>query len=315
MNDKILRLPNGSTMNCYDVVTTDSSCVIKFVEVDLTDIKNFLGEEIISYVDLLDLSGNIIKSKNINMKYVECSFGIEIITNYESRLVKDGYDEIVSEAIVDEDGKVLKDAVIVHHLPEYELITIETPVNMTKVILERPSMQAELDSLKSYVGIQNPNNMTLDEFKIYQKSIIGKQCSAAIYDGADVETSLGLKHFSYNSEDQSNIQDLFITLLAAQDNISLPYHADGEYCAMYTGVDIIKIYATLSSNKTYHTTYCNVLNRMVENQVDINSIKKIFYGIEITNENDRKLLEDISTQTQAVVESILAKFGVENYSL
>lgn len=315
MNNKKIRLPNSKIMNCYDVVVNNSTCVIKFVDGDLTEIKGFLGNEIIDYIDILDESGNIIRSRNINMKFIECTFGIESVKTYESRLVKEGYDEEISPAIVDEDGKVIQDAVIVHHLPEYELITIDTSVNMTKAILEKPNVQEELNSIKTYVGIRNPNNMTLEEFKTYYKEMIGNQCSVTIYNGADVETSLGIKHFSYTDKDQSNIQDLFITILAAQENISLPYHADGEYCTMYEGIDIIKIYATLSSNKMYHTTYCNILNRMIENQTDINSIKNIMYGMEITDENDKALLDNIFNQTQSVVQSVLDKFGVENYAL
>lgn len=315
MNNKKVRLPNGKSINCYDIVVSDSICVIKFIDEDLLKIKDFLGNEIIDYIDILDENGEIVRSRNINMKFVECTFGTEVIKAYESRLVKDGYDDEMFPAITDESGNVIQESVIVHHLPEYELITIETTVNMTKAVLERPNIQEELNSLKLYVGIQNPNNMTLDEFKMYYKDIVGNQCSAAIHNGLDVELSFGVKHFSYTADDQTNIQDLFLTILAAQENISLPYHADGEYCTMYNGVDIVKIYAALSSNKMYHTTYCNILNRMIESQTDINSIKNIIYGMEITDENDKALLNDISTQTQAVVQSVLAKFGVENYSL
>lgn len=315
MNNKKVRLPNGQTINCYDVIVNNSTCVIKFIDEDLLEIKNFLGNEVIDYIDILDENGEMIKSRNINMKFIECTFGAETIKTYESRLIKDEYDKEVSPAITDDNGNIIRDAVIIHRLPEYELITIETVVNMTKAILEKPNVQEELNSLKSYVGIKNPNNMTLDEFKIYYKNIIGNKCSDAIYNGLDIETSFGVKHFSYTADDQSNIQDLFLTILAAQENISLPYHADGEYCTMYNSIDIIKIYAELSSNKMYHTTYCNILNRMIENQTDISSIKNIVYGMEIVDENDKALLNTISTQTQAVVESVMAKFGVENYSL
>ena len=55
--------------------------------------------------------------------------------------------------------------------------------------------------------------MILDEFKSYYKEQIGKECTAAIENGVDVETTLGKKHFSYTIEDQSNVKDLIITAI------------------------------------------------------------------------------------------------------
>lgn len=183
---------------------------------------------------------------------------------------------------------------------------------MITVVMDKPTVKEEIDNLKQVVGIVNPNNMSLEEFKTYHKSLIGDKCTQAIYNGCDIDTSLGTKHFSYTAEDQQNIQDLFITILAAQENISLPYHADGNYCEIFTGYDIITIFSVLSSNKIYQTTYCNILNRMIENQTSINGIKDIVYGMEITDESDKELLNNIVSQGQHIIEKLMQKFGVTN---
>lgn len=79
----------------------------------------------------------------------------------------------------------------------------------------------------------------------------------------DMSDTLGKKHFSYTIEDQSNVKDLIIAAIFTDFTLPLPYHADGEPCTLYQPNDIQNIYMLLSSNKTYHTTYCNVLNAMI----------------------------------------------------
>ena len=69
---------------------------------------------------------------------------------------------------------------------------------------------------------------------------------------------------------------------------------------------------SLSSNKIYQTTYCNILNRMIETQTSINGIKDIVYGMEITNDNDKELLNNIVAQGQHIIKKLMKKFGVEN---
>lgn len=312
MNTKYVRLPNGTKMKCYDCIVNSTTCEIKFIDESIADIKDFLGTEIIDYIDILDENEKLFKSYDIYAKRQECIFEDTTIQEEETRIVKEAYDEAILEIVDEETGEILQEEQTIHHPEETETVYKDVPVEMITVVMDKPSIKEEIVNLKQAVGIVNPNNMTLDEFKDYYKSLIGNECTNAIYAGCDVNTSLGLKHFSYTAEDQRNIQDLFMTLLAAQENISLPYHADGEYCAVYEGIDIITIFATLSSNKIYHTTYCNILNRMIENQASINGIKEITYGMEITNETDKELLDNIIAQGQDVIDKLLQKFGVVN---
>lgn len=180
--------------------------------------------------------------------------------------------------------------------------------SLVTVILEKPSTSEELDNIKSVVGIVNTNNMTLDEFKSYYKEQIGKECTAAIENGMDVETTLGKKHFSYTIEDQSNVKDLIITAIFTDFTLPLPYHADGELCTLYQPNDIQKIYMLLCSNKTYHTTYCNVLNAMINEAKDLVSVKAITYGMEITDEKYLEVMSKINESKDALLTYVEKKF-------
>ena len=151
--------------------------------------------------------------------------------------------------------------------------------------------------------------MTLDEFKNYYKTQIGKECTAAIENGVDVETTLGKKHFSYTIEDQSNVKDLIIAAIFTDFTLPLPYHADGEPCTLYQPNDIRNIYMSLCSNKTYHTTYCNVLNAMINEAKDLVSVKAITYGMEITDEKYLDVMSKINESKNALLTYVEKKFN------
>ena len=219
----------------------------------------------------------------------------------ESSFVIEYEDRVVKEAWTDEDG--------IEHQAETEKISKEVPCDITTVILEKPSVSEELDNVKSIVGIVNPNNMTLDEFKDYYKTQIGKECTAAIENGVDVQTTLGKKHFSYTIEDQRNVKDLIIAAIFTDFTLPLPYHADGEPCTLYQPNDIRNIYMLLCSNKTYHTTYCNVLNAMINEAKDLVSVKAITYGMEITDEKYLKVMSKINESKDALLAYVEKKFN------
>lgn len=312
MNIQYIRLPNGKMMECFDCISNSTSCEIRFVNKTIDEIKNFIGTEIIDYVDILDSNEKIIKSYDIYAKRHECIIQDTTIQEEIQRVINEAWEEVIPPVIDEETQEVIQPEQTIIHPEEIETVYKDIPVEMITVIMDKPTVKEEIDNLKQAVGIVNPNNMNLEEFKTYYKSLIGAKCTQAIYSGCDIDTSLGTKHFSYTAEDQQNIQDLFITILAAQENISLPYHADGNYCEIFTGFDIITIFSVLSSNKIYQTTYCNILNRMIENQTSINGVKDIVYGMEITSENDKKLLNNIVAQGQHIIEKLMQKFSVEN---
>lgn len=303
MTTKYVRLQNGKKMEIYDYAITNA-CILKFLNTDIDTVKGFLGTDMIDAIDIVDKNDVLIANHVLNMKRKTILFENTTITEYEDRVVKDAYDETV-KTTDSETGEEKED--VIHHDAVVEQVTKKVPVELITAILEKPSFEEELDVVKSTVGIVNTNNMTLNEFKTYYKGVIGKACTDAIEGGSDVETSFGTQHFSYTIEDQSNIKDLVLTGMISDFTLPLPYHADGNLCDTYQPEDILKIYMALSSNKTYHTTYCNILNAMITEAKDMDSVKAITYGMEITDEKYTDVVSKINESKDALLKLVEGK--------
>lgn len=297
MAEKYLRLPNGKKMEFYKFAITNA-CILRFLDTDVEAVKEFLGTGIIDYIDTLDENEKVLKSTDIYMKRKSVASELTTVTEYEERVEQEAYDEKNSET-----GETIHHDAVIAKIPK------EIEKEMIVAILEKPSVDEELDNVKTAIGIVNTNNMTIDEFKSYYKEQIGKKCTEAIEGGADVETESGKKHFSYTLEDQSNIKDLMMTADLTGYSLALPYHADGELCSTYSPSDILKIYMTLSSNKTYHTTYCNILNRMIEEAKDMATVKAVTYGMEITDERYTAVMKKINDSKDALLATVEKKFA------
>lgn len=303
MVKQFIRLANGNKKETYAYMIGSDESTIQFVEQDFTDIKNFFGTEIIDYLDILDENDKLLDSFNIYQKVISYTYTTDTITEYEQRLIQDAYDETVTET--DISGTVKEKTI--HHDAIYQDIPKYRTADLILVKLTKPSIQEEVDNIKSVVGIVNVNSMTLEEFRNYYKEQIGKQCTSAIENGLLIETSFGKQRFSYTMEDQSNIKDLVMTAELTDFDHPLPYHANGELCTLYPVMDILKIYMSLSSNKTYHTTYCNVLNAMIKEAKDIESIKKITYGMEITDERYTDVIKTITESRDNLLATVEKK--------
>ena len=296
---KYVRLPNGNKMQIYSCSITNS-CILKFIDTDVQTVKNFLGNDLIDYIDIVDSFGKVLSTHQVNGINKDVLSTTEKITEQEKRLISSAYDEEVT--YTDENGE--EKSKIVYHEPQYEIINKDKYIQVIVAPLEIPTISDQIKQIKDEVGIVSTNNMTLDEFREYYKSQIGKECREKIETGVDVETSKGVQHFSYNSDDQSNIKDLIITTILSlllqiilgkePSEIHLPYHADKNLCTIYSSEDILKAYMMLSANKTYHTTYCNILNNMLYNATDMESIKNITYGMEITDKKYLDVLNEVN---------------------
>lgn len=304
---KYIRLPNGNKKEVYSYFMSNGF-IAKFIDSEPLGIINFFGKEVINYIDIVDDNDAIIESFNLCMKYKQMSVEDQQIVEKEYRLIRDEYSE---EVLNEETGET----VTISYPAQYETFDKYRTVSMVTIVLEKPSTEEEIDNIKEVVGIKNVANMSIDEFRKYHKEEIGKLCTTAIENGVDVETSKGLEHFSYTIEDQSNLKDLIIIRLIYAfikmqygdklsefknslgenfDDIMFPYHSDANLCDIYSANDILKIYMALSSNKTYHTTYCNLLNSMISEAVDMTSIKSVTYGMEITDEKYLAVIEKVN---------------------
>ena len=124
-----------------------------------------------------------------------------------------------------------------------------------------------------------PEPKTLDEVKAEKINQFKTMCYAVIVAGVDVEIDGEQKHFSYDSEDQTNIKEIFDLALATK--IDQFYHADGETCALYSVESIIKIYAAESMNKLGNITYYNQMRIYIGTLETIDEVEAITYGDEL----------------------------------
>lgn len=306
MIETYLRLPNGNIKKFY-TISALSQCIIKFTNTTINEAKEFLGSGTIDYIDILDANKNLVRTITLNMKRKSVSTETATISIPEKRIVQNAFIEKRESIDPDTGGSTI---IEIPHETIYETINVYTKSELITATLVPPSIEDDITDIKNSIGIVNTNNMTLDEFKAYYKEQIGKQCTAAIENGVDIETSLGKKHFSYTIEDQSNIKDLVITASITDFTLPLPYHADGEPCAIYQPKDIMNIYMELSSNKTYHTTYCNILNLMIAEATDMISVKEITYGMELNDKRYIEILAKITSCRDGLLSLVADKFDI-----
>lgn len=132
-------------------------------------------------------------------------------------------------------------------------------------------------------------------------------CNATIENGVDVVTSNSgedTEHFSLDSYDQSNITNMFYSVLAGIDQY--PYHADGKECVTYSKEDIVSIYVAAQSAITYHTTYNNMLRVLVNRTTDIDTLATITYGMTLPEDLAALMQENIQT-AQEQIQKILTQ--------
>ncbi len=129
---------------------------------------------------------------------------------------------------------------------------------------------------------------------------INKICSKNITNGIDYKG----EHFSYTLEDQNNIDNLLS--MAQTSNMSVPYHADGMNCKLYSVEDVLAIYIAQKSNITHHTTYSNQLKQYVNTLTTKEDIEAVTYGQPLEGEY-LKTYNTMMLQAQAIIDTITTK--------
>ena len=142
--------------------------------------------------------------------------------------------------------------------------------------VEITQMSAE-DLIPSLINIQSQK---LNE--------LSQSCEQIIYGGINVQTSIGLEHFSLTLEDQINIQNQVSMVL--QGATQVPYHADNTTCRMFNAEEITAIGTIAISFKTYHTTYFNKLKQLVLECITVEEVMNITYGMALPINLDTELI-------------------------
>lgn len=106
---------------------------------------------------------------------------------------------------------------------------------------------------------------------------LSSDCNNAIISGFDFNN----EHYSFNLDDQSNIQG---SKILADAGIPVPYHPDGGDCREYDPKEFLLLLMTATIHKESHLTYFNQLKQYIKTLNDIDTVKSINYGDELTGQ-------------------------------
>ena len=182
------------------------------------------------------------------------------------------------------------DGETVQTVDTYAELVIPTPIanENYKFVEWSPSIPNKGDVTESvsfvaifeYVPTAEELLSQLEIMKQDKISELSSACESAIYRGVD----LNEKHYSYTLQDQSNLENAIN--ISSQTGLDVPYHADGESCALYSLTQLQEIYVAEQVNLTKHQTYFNQMKQYIlDTFTDINMIDEldeITYGTELT---------------------------------
>lgn len=147
-----------------------------------------------------------------------------------------------------------------------------------------------------------PPEPTLEEIKSKKITELSEICNFNIVHGVYMEIDGEQKLFSYKTEDQSNLLNALQIAIATQ--MSMPYHADGCDCRLFSPEEITQLYVLEMTNLTHNQTYTNQLKMYINTLETKEEITAISYGNELTG----KYLETynmIMEQSKLVIQKFL----------
>lgn len=243
------------------------------------------------------------------LKYCEISYDPFYVTvmSEDEKAIVDLFNNAKSIIVMDQYGLVIKS---VSNYCGVESSTIkynfylDEENNMKPVItvrLKAVDLNEKIKSIEAAMGEDtvDESSMSLEEYRAYKIKQYGVECQDKIYAGTDVETSYGTEHFSATGDDQANIKTLSDVAMATK--VSLPYHADGSQCKVYTYQDIIKIYCEIQKLILAETSYCNALNTYVRGLNTKEQIAAVKYGQEITDQAIKTNMDTVIAQGNLII--------------
>lgn len=193
----------------------------------------------------------------------------------------------------------------------YKYIYREIPEQNTFILTARADdiyVESEFGEEGSDGAIEpDPYIPSLTEIRERKINSFSNFCNQMIVQGMSIEIDGTIEHFSYTESDQTNIKELFDTVLST--GLPVYYHADNMGCKPYTASQIISIYIAQATNKTHHTTYFNQLKLYINSLNDVDLISNLEYGVtELTGEY-LDTYNSALTQAELNITAYLAKFG------
>lgn len=111
---------------------------------------------------------------------------------------------------------------------------------------------------------------------------LSQACNQAINAGTQVEVSTGMESFTYSLDDQANVSEMATAVTLGADGYL--YHANGGKCRLYNFPEIVTMYVALSTLKTHHLTYHNLLKQYVNSLTTTKEIEAVRYGQNLAGE-------------------------------
>lgn len=147
------------------------------------------------------------------------------------------------------------------------------PYDFSQILSQRTEIRDAINSLES--NSQEINSLeSVVKRKIIEMSAI---CQTTITNGIDYNN----EHYRLSAVDQINLTSLHAL---AKDGQSVPYHADGQICRIYTPEEMIGLAQAGIQWITYHTTYFNLLKHQILEMSTIEEVEAVTYGMELKSE-------------------------------
>ena len=179
------------------------------------------------------------------------------------------------------------DGIIEENINKYEVVELikidETEYNILKDALisnEFIEVPEEPEEQPIEPGLTEDELNTLEFVRDSKIAEMNNICNTMITQGFDVILSdKKSHHFDFSVDDQLNMMSLKELIIAGETLI--PYHASNEPCKFYSVEDIQIILNAGTKLKTYHVTYFNALKQYIKSLRSINTVSKVFYGMDI----------------------------------
>lgn len=159
------------------------------------------------------------------------------------------------------------------------------PYDFASLLYDRMSWRDEINSIQAdSLTIDS----TLEQEKTKKIAEMMACCQNIISTGIDYNE----EHYRLNTTDQINLTSLGAL---AQQGKSVPYHADGQICRIYSSEEMLGLVQAATQFIIYNTTYFNLLKHTILDMTDIEEVKQVEYGTELSSEY-QTILNTILTQ-------------------
>lgn len=160
------------------------------------------------------------------------------------------------------------------------------PYNFSTLLSNRISLRDSINEIESNTTPLETDLVNMEKEKKIKEMM--SCCQTTITAGIDYNNS----HYRLNTTDQINLSSLYMLAQAGQ---SVPYHADGEVCRIFTSEEMIGLVQTGMKWVIYHTTYFNLLKHQIQEMESVEEIQAVTYGMELKEEYNQ-ILTSITTE-------------------